>query len=208
MTVRHDDERSGWSFACLTTAALLFAGITLAVLFGLTDGLDAATRAAVNRWASPQLTALFEGLSFWGSVVAIYALTAVAAAGLWLGGRRPAALRLVAVMAAAAILNNVVKMSIARPRPEALFGEVPASYSFASGHALFSACFYGVVGGLVAAELPQAWQRAAVLIAALAIIASIGLSRVYLGVHHPTDVLAGFALAAMIVCSVRGIMTR
>jgi undecaprenyl-diphosphatase len=204
----HNDERSGWGFACLATSTLLFAGLTVAVLFGLTDGLDAATRAAVNGWASPQLTAFFEGLTFLGSTVATYTLTAVTAAALWLGGRGAAALRLVAVMAAAGILNNVVKMSIARPRPEALFGELPASYSFASGHALFSACFYGVVGGLLAAELPQAWQRVAVLVAAVAIIAGVGLSRVYLGVHHPTDVIAGFALAAMIVCSVRGIMAR
>jgi undecaprenyl-diphosphatase len=208
MAIRESEERSGWSFACLTISVLLFAAVTIAVLLGLTDGVDATVRAAVNSLASPSLTALFEAVTFFGSAAFIYTATGVTAVVLWFAGRRPAALHLVAVMAAAAILNNVVKMSIARERPEAFFGDLPESYSFASGHALFSACFFPVTAGLVAADLPKAWQRACILISATVIIGGIGLSRIYLGVHHPTDVIAGFALAAMIVCSVRGLFAR
>jgi membrane-associated phospholipid phosphatase len=85
---------------------------------------------------------------------------------------------------------------------------VPDSYSFASGHALFSACFFSVVAGLVEAKLTSAWQRAVAWALACSIIAGIGLSRIYLGVHYLTDVIAGFALAALIVCLVRSIIAE
>ena len=208
MATTDTEERSGWSYACFAISLLLFASVTLGVVFGVTDGLDAGVRTAVNSWASPGLTSVFENLTHLGSAALVYSLTVVAVLALWLLGKRPAALHLAVVMAAAAILNNVVKMSIARARPEAFFGDLPASYSFASGHALFAGCLYGVLGGMLAAAAPRGWQRTSLLAAALALIASIGLSRVYLGVHYPTDVIAGFALAALIICSVRGIVSR
>ena len=208
MAMTKGEERSGWSYSCVVTTTLVFASLTVAVLLGLTDHIDDATRTAINGVASPALTSIFEGLSFLGSVAVIYTLTAVAVVALWLRGAGNAALRLMVVMGAAGILNNVVKMSIARPRPVPFFGDLPASYSFASGHALFSACFYGVVGGMIAAELPQAWQRGAVLATTAALICGVGVSRIYLGVHYTSDVIAGFALAALIVCCVRGLIAK
>jgi undecaprenyl-diphosphatase len=73
--------------------------------------------------------------------------------------------------------------------------EAPHSYSFPSGHALFSICFFGVVAALVAARLPSIAARAAVWTVAVAIAFLIGLSRVYLGVHYPSDVIGGYAAA-------------
>jgi membrane-associated phospholipid phosphatase len=108
----------------------------------------------------------------------------------------------------ALILNNLIKLAFARARPEAFFGISPDSYSFASGHALFSACYYGIVAGLVAAHVAKDWQRAVVWVIACAIIAAVGLSRIYLGVHYLTDVIAGFALAALVVCVVRSLVAE
>jgi undecaprenyl-diphosphatase len=208
MATTDTEERSGWSYACLAISLLLFTSVTLGVVFGVTDGLDANVRTAVNGWASPGLTSFFENLTHLGSTAIVYSLTVVAVLALWLLGRRPAALHLAGVMAAAAIVNNAVKMSIGRARPGAFFGDLPASYSFASGHALFAGCLYGVLGGMLAAAAPRGWQRAAIIACSLALIGAVGLSRVYLGVHYPTDVIAGFALAALIICSVRGILSR
>jgi undecaprenyl-diphosphatase len=202
------EERTEWRFACLIVASLLFGATALAVAVGLADNIDTVTRAAINRWASPQLTLLAHGLSFIGSVAFLVTLTVVTAGGLWIGGRPRAALMLTLVFASALVLNNVVKLSFARARPEAFFGIVPESYSFASGHALFAACYYGVVAGLIAAHVPKDWHRAAVWVIACSIIAGVGLSRIYLGVHYLTDVIAGFALAALIVCVVRSVVTE
>jgi len=202
------EERTEWRFACLIVSSLLFAALAVAVVLGVTDSIDAATRTGINRWASPNLTLLAHALSFLGSVVVLFTLTALTVAGLWLGGRSRAALMLLLVMVAAAILNNVVKLAFARARPEAFFGDLPDTFSFASGHALFSACYFSVVAGLIAAHVARDWQRAVVWVLTCSIIAGIGLSRVYLGVHYLTDVIAGFALAALIVCIVRGIVAE
>jgi undecaprenyl-diphosphatase len=201
-------ERTEWRYSCLIVSSLLFAAMALFMVLGVTDNLDAATRAGINRWASPNLTALAEGASFIGSVAVLFSLTALVAAGLWLAGRPRAALMLLLVMGMAAIVNNVIKLTFARARPEAYFGTLPDSYSFASGHALFSACFFSVVAGLIEAQLTSAWQRAIVWVLTCSIVAGIGLSRVYLGVHYLTDVIAGFALAALIICLVRSVVAE
>ncbi len=201
-------ERIEWRYSCLIVSSLLFAAMGLFMVLGVTDNLDAATRADINRWASPNLTALAEGASFIGSVAVLFGLTALVAAGLWLAGRPRAALMLLLVMGIAAIVNNAIKLTFARARPEAFFGTLPDSYSFASGHALFSACFFSVVAGLIEAKLTSGWQRAIVWVLAFSIVASIGLSRVYLGVHYLTDVIAGFALAALIICLVRSLVAE
>ena len=204
----NEQERTEWRYSCLVASSLLFGAMALFMALGVTDNLDVATRAGINRWASPNLTALAEGASFIGSVAVLFSLTALVAAGLWLAGRPHAALMLLLVMGIAAIVNNAIKLTFARARPEAFFGAVPDSYSFASGHALFSACFFSVVAGLVEAKLTSAWQRAVAWALACSIIAGIGLSRIYLGVHYLTDVIAGFALAALIVCLVRSVIAE
>lgn len=197
---------TGWSLACLTTSSLVFACAVAAVLTGLSDGLDEMVRSTINNWANPQLTAFFLFITQFGSVAVVYSLAVIEAAALLILRRRADALYLIVVMAAAAVVNNVVKLAVARARPEAFFGDLPASYSFASGHALYAGCIYAVIGSLIAAEMPRAWLRVLVLVATLALIGVIGLSRVYLGVHYPTDVIAGFALAALILCVARGLM--
>ena len=200
--------RTPAKLACLTTSALLFAALVAGVLFGLSDGFDTAIRSAVNGWATPELTSAFSAITWIGAGEVVYALTAVVTVALLAIGRRSDALYLLAVMAAAFLINNAVKYSVARARPEAFFGETPTTYSFASGHALYASCFYAVVGALIAGQLPGAWPRAVLLLGVLALVGAIGLSRVYLGVHYPTDVLAGFALAALILCVARGLATE
>ena len=203
-----EQERTEWRYSCLIVSSLLFAAMAVFMVLGFTDNLDAATRAGINRWASPNLAALAEGASFIGSVAVLFSLTGLVAAGLWLGGRQRAALMLLLVMGIAIIVNNAIKLTFARARPEAFFGTLPDSYSFASGHALFSACFFSVVAGLIEARLTSSWQRAIVWVLACSIMAGVGLSRIYLGVHYLTDVIAGFALAALIVCLVRSVVAE
>jgi len=81
------EERTEWRFACLIVSSLLFAALAVAVVLGVTDSFDASTRSGINRWASPNLTLLAHALSFIGSVAVLFTLTALTAAGLWLGGR-------------------------------------------------------------------------------------------------------------------------
>jgi undecaprenyl-diphosphatase len=187
------------NIACLLSAVVLFLMVAL-VGGGLADNTDGAIRMAVHDWTSPGLTWLFETLSAIGSVATNFTMTAVVALMHYVLGQRWSAVHLIGVMGAAVILSNLIKIVIARGRPESFFGVSPETYSFPSGHALFSGCFYGFFALFLTSRLPQAWQRMTVITLTILLVAGIGLSRVYLGVHYPTDVIAGFALAAIILC--------
>ena len=104
--------------------------------------------------------------------------------------------------AGALALDMTLKYAYHRTRPIAYFGAAPLSYSFPSGHALCSFCFYGVMAGLLSARIKSLAWRVAIWIAAAVLVIAIGLSRIYLGVHYPSDVLAGYLAAAVWVGTV------
>jgi undecaprenyl-diphosphatase len=119
-------------------------------------------------------------------------------------GRKRAAIVFLIAAAGGEALDATLKVLFRRARPEVFFGyTAPSTYSFPSGHAMLSACFYGVLAAVIAQRLESRAQRAAVWIAAAVTAATIGLSRIYLGVHYPSDVLAGYAAAIVWVFSVR-----
>jgi len=97
----------------------------------------------------------------------------------------------------------VLKVSFARARPIPFFDTLlPDSYSFPSGHALYAACFYGVLAWLVAARIRDRSLKILIWVLAVMIALLIGLSRIYLGVHYPSDVIAGYAAAIVWVLTV------
>jgi undecaprenyl-diphosphatase len=194
--------------ACQVVSIAIFALIATAVAFGLTDALDAAARAAINSLATPALTTRAVAQSVVGSVKILSLLIAGSALALVLRRQPRQALLLVAVFLASVLVNEAVKAMFLRARPETFFGVLPTSYSFASGHALMSTCAFGLLAGLAAPMLRSEHARIAVWVLAILLIAAIGWSRVYLGVHHLTDVLAGFALGAFILCAGRALATE
>jgi undecaprenyl-diphosphatase len=114
---------------------------------------------------------------------------------LWAEWRREVLLFLV-TMGGAAILNRVLKLAFQRPRPEPYFDlPVPNSFSFPSGHALLSLCFYGALAILITSHLRSRRGKVAVWILTAILILLIGLSRIYLGMHFGSDVVAGFSAA-------------
>lgn len=185
--------------ASARTGFNIFVVLTVAILIGLTDNLDRVGMVAVQSFATPQLTELVHSLNHIGSAPVIYGMAAVIAAALLLLGHRPMAINLVLLMGAAFLANAFVKMFIARPRPIPVFGEAPSSFSFPSGHALLAACFFGFIGMLITARIRNSWVRVLLLSPFIALIAGIGLARVYQGVHYPSDVIGGFALAMMLL---------
>jgi undecaprenyl-diphosphatase len=104
---------------------------------------------------------------------------------------------LAAAVFGALLLEGILKNTFQRARPHPFFDiPLPASYSLPSGHALFSMCF---LGGLAIAIAPRlkSKTRIIVFIATAAMILAIGFSRVYLGVHYPSDVIAGYTVGLM-----------
>jgi undecaprenyl-diphosphatase len=79
---------------------------------------------------------------------------------------------------------------------------LPSSNSFPSGHAFFAASFFGGLAALLTGRIQSRALRVAVWVTAAVLSLLVGLSRVYLGVHYPSDVLAGFAAAIIWVSAV------
>ena len=127
-----------------------------------------------------------------------YFLLIIAVLFLLASRRRWLALRILIIcLAGGVVLNYVLKNLFERVRPDFLRVVDAAGYSFPSGHAMVSLCFYGMVGFLVARSLKHGSQRLAVLITVSLLVAAIGISRIYLGVHYASDVVAGYAAGFM-----------
>ena len=154
---------------------------------GGTLSFDENVRGAIHSAASPGLTLAFQSVTLLGSQPAIIGLSVGAALILFLRGRRDLALLALLTLGGAELLEVVLKIQFHRQRPEPFFATpLPVSYSFPSGHALLSCCCYGGLAALAGAR---------VRFAAAVLILVIGISRVYLGVHHASDVIAGYLVA-------------
>jgi undecaprenyl-diphosphatase len=132
-----------------------------------------------------------------GGPVVLTLITA-AITGFLLVIRRPGAAALVAAsIITGMLLSTLLKDSFDRPRPEIVPHIVVAtSASFPSGHALLSAVTYLTLAGLLMRIQNGSLAKAYVLGVAVLLTVSIGASRVYLGVHWPTDVVAGWSVGA------------
>jgi undecaprenyl-diphosphatase len=162
-------------------------------------GFDGAVRGGVRQMQSPMWTALLLAVTRLGSTV--YLWVAGAGAGLVfliLRWWRPLGL-LIVVMAGQAALHYGFKLLVARPRPSALINYPAAmeSHSFPSGHAVGSLCLFAAVAWAVSNRVENVGAKIGVWMAAGILIFLVGLSRVYIGVHYPTDVLAGWLAAAI-----------
>lgn len=136
-----------------------------------------------------------------GSFAVLGLVTAVTAGGLWLQGhRRTAAVTAVAILGALG-LNLALKAGFGRARPELVPHAVAVdSASFPSAHAMLSAVVYLTLGALVAQVQVRRRVKGFVIACAVLLALLVGVSRVYLGVHYPTDVLAGWAVGAAWAC--------
>ena len=132
-----------------------------------------------------------------GGTTIISMVTLVTAGFLMLSGKRNAAVLVLVSILGAVVLSYAIKAGIERPRPE-LFPHGVEVYtaSFPSGHATGSAATYLTLGALLARLQPRRRLKIYLMAVAVLLTLLIGLSRLYLGVHWPSDVLAGWTLGA------------
>lgn len=165
---------------------------------GDTVGFDAIVRDGVNSVATPVLTQLAIFFSFIGDWPFLTILgLAIFGFLLYIKWKREAVIFFITNIGEL-ILNVSLKLIYQRTRPEPLFEyALPDSYSFPSGHALGSFCFFGILAWTLAANVETAQAKWAIYAASAILILSIGLSRIYLGVHYPSDVVAGYLVASV-----------
>ena len=196
------------AFAATTAVALALFLLTLLhhlLSVPAIEHFDSTLQTAVHGLTTPSLTRLMLALT-WLGAIKIFA-PAMAAAVLWLAyrGRIHEAALLSGGIAGAFVLNEALKLHFHRPRPQLPWSIGDEhTFSYPSGHSLFAVVLYGTLAYL-ALRMPRRERRSLpVLLLAMLMPLSIGLSRIYLGMHYPTDVLAGWLagdlwLAAIII---------
>lgn len=186
----------GWLVAGLlaATGGLIFLSwLTDEVFEGDAKNFDDAVRNSFQQIASPPLTAWMKFFSFVGSPLVLTILGAAIVIAFFVLKWKRGLILFLMTMAGEVLLSWTLKGFFRRARPEAFFDyPLPSSFSFPSGHALGSLCFFGILAWLVTARLENKLLKICVWTTAVFLILAIGLSRIYLGVHFPSDVIAGY----------------
>lgn len=179
--------------------AWAFAHLSSEMVEGDTRGFDLLLLQAVRslRAGQPWLLEVMRDLSGLGSTAVLTLLTALSVGYLALTSARHLALLVAISVASGTFAVTLLKMGFARARPLAGLGDLVApGLSFPSGHAGLSAIVYLTLGVMLAATRSHARERLYILAAATLMTVLVGLSRIVLGVHWATDVLAGWAFGA------------
>ena len=191
----------------LLLAALVLAAsdaTVLHVLRGPAADFDDTVRLGVHSLASPLLTLAMRALTWMGAPVTLIGLVLGLAALLWRWGLRQRAWLPPVALALAEALTEPAKYLVRRPRPEPWFGlHAPESWSFPSGHSLDSTVCYLACGAALLPLIGARSERVALMAICTAMPLLIGISRIYLGVHWPTDVLTGWVAGA---CAALGLI--
>ncbi len=185
--------------------AFLVAGavISVAAIWGFAKLADVVREGAtqqfdetVLRWMAAHQVSWVQHVMFevtlLGTGLVLMTMVLVAATFLWLTDHRFSALLLVIATWGGVAINSLLKASFARPRPQVFeWGAQVLTSSFPSGHAMTATISYGTVAYLAARLQRRRLSRWITLILAALLIILICVSRLYLGVHYPSDVVAG-----------------
>ncbi|MBE9112358.1 phosphatase PAP2 family protein [Nodosilinea sp. LEGE 07298] len=188
----------------ITAAGVVWLGVCLLLLFGLANlaeevleqevfAFDEAILLWINQFANPVMDQVMLTATRLGDPDVVVPLTCIGVVWLWWRWRWRIAAIFAITCIGGAVLSTGFKLLFGKERP-ALWAQLitETSYSFPSGHALGSMVLYGFSAYLLAQRFqPQRWLIYGV---AVLLIASIGFSRIYLGVHWPTDVVAGYSI--------------
>jgi undecaprenyl-diphosphatase len=166
--------------------------------------IDVTITRAFQENQSPWLRYTMIAASFIGNVSALsLGLIVLAAVLFWMVDLRLEAIMVVVVSATSALLNWLIKLVVARPRPSASLVEIiqaTSGQSFPSGHVMSYVAFWGLLFSLgVILFRGKRWWRTALLIISALFVVLVGPSRIYLGDHWATDVLGAYLIGGLLL---------
>lgn len=201
---------AGWTVAGLACLAGFF---ELAEDFAYSPkvlAFDRALSAAAVSLRAPWLNPVLMVITVLGGTIFVSLATAAVIGYASYRGRARAALYALAVLLVGVGASQVMKNVFDRPRPpiDGALIKIPASFSFPSGHSMGSLCLAWVICYLVlTSESASRRAKSATIAVASLYVLSVGFSRVYLGVHFPSDVAASWLLGAGWIALANGAYT-
>jgi undecaprenyl-diphosphatase len=184
-------------------AALIFVGIAIFFESHYVNLFDNAVISLIQGIESAGLTRIMSFFTYIGSGLPAVVIGLLLLFPLASVGYRRTLIFYIVVVSGSALLNMLLKLVFHRARPTLHQILTASGYSFPSGHAMGAFSLYGIVMILLWKRMPGPLARTVLLIAGSLMILAIGGSRIYLGVHYPSDVIAGYtASAALLAASV------
>lgn len=169
-----------------------FAELAERVLAGGTQAFDVAILQWLHQHQHPLITQLMIEMTYLGTGSVVVVIVGVAALFLWHTEHKHSARLLLAATIGNLLLNGALKLVYHRARPSVFAWQTEAmSSSFPSGHAMSATVVYGTVAYLVIRLQKHHWAKMLTLAGAVLLILLVCLTRLYLGVHYPSDVIGG-----------------
>lgn len=188
--------RQRWIFLISMISFIGFVTLAALVKRQSLATFDLAILTTVQAWEHPLITDIAIGLSFIGSIGPVIVLCLIVIAVLyWVLGHRMEILLLIVVVFGSSILNLLLKWVFQRARPDIHRLIEITGYSYPSGHSMAAFSFYSVLTYLLWRHIDSRAGRGALISISVIMILGIGLSRVYLGVHYPSDIVGGYLAA-------------
>jgi membrane-associated phospholipid phosphatase len=151
----------------------------------------------VQSFINPGMTMVMEGITFLGSTIGLISLLFISVIWMLWKRKRWEALFTVIAIGTGQLFNKLLKGMIQRPRPDFNRLVEEAGYSFPSGHSMVSLVFYGMVGLICYMFVRNQLPKLLIVLVTVMVVLLIGISRIYLGVHYPSDVLGGFIIGGI-----------
>ncbi|WP_163101687.1 phosphatase PAP2 family protein [Peribacillus alkalitolerans] len=203
---QHVEQKTTFTYVysiLLILSAALFFYLFTGVRSGVDFGWEASVQSYFQAWNVGVGKEFFHSMTEFGSKIVIGSGTLVLLAFLWFKKQNYVAMAMVVLAVAGGDqLNKAIKKLVERERPLIDASIDALGYSFPSGHAMVGFVFYVVVAYFTTMYIKSKNWKAAIWIWASLMILIVGLSRVVLSAHYPSDVLAGYAIGCLYVLSV------
>ncbi|HVP49246.1 MAG TPA: phosphatase PAP2 family protein [Bryobacteraceae bacterium] len=191
------------AFVGIASGIWLFGLIAGEVMEGDTQSFDRRLLLSMRRPADraplgpPGVQEAARDITALGGPTVLALLTLITGGFLLLDGKKHLAIFVYTSVAGGGLLSTILKSLFQRPRPDLVpYATIVSNTSFPSGHSMLSAVTYLTLGAILARSQKRKRLKAYFLLVAALLTFLVGVSRVYLGVHWPTDVLAGWIAGA------------
>lgn len=190
-----------YQWVLLALAVIIFVTLTISVVTdsGWLQTFDHTITRSIRFFQAPWKTLIITWYTTFFNTVPLLIILAVGLVILLIEHYYREALFFFVTPVAGMAINHVIKSLIARPRPQMDVLMYYGGYSFPSGHASSAALILGSIMILISSLVIVRWQRWTINIILLVLILAVGYSRIYVGVHYPSDVLAGFCLGYIVL---------